>query len=105
MAPVNIRRQDEARASERAYPSSYHSAHRLIRQCSQNRQHDLQKIGAQFGTSLDVSRQTLSADLPPFPDLTSYCSYHSQLLRSDLQGEGTSALSQGKDAATYQPDD
>ncbi|TGO62673.1 hypothetical protein BCON_0018g00660 [Botryotinia convoluta] len=92
-------------SGERVYPSSYQSPLHLIRQCSQDRQHDLQGIGAQFGTSLDDSRQTLSADLPPFLDLTSYCPYHSQLLRCDLQGEGTSALSQGKDAATYQSGD
>ncbi|KAF7942803.1 uncharacterized protein EAE97_006257 [Botrytis byssoidea] len=92
-------------SGERAHPDSYQSSHHLIRQCSQDRQHDLQGIGAQFETSLDDFRQTLSADLPPFLGLTSDCPYYSQLLRSDLQGEGTSALSQGKDAATYQSDD
>ncbi|KAF7940236.1 uncharacterized protein EAE98_000363 [Botrytis deweyae] len=92
-------------SGERVHPSSYQSSHHLIHQCSQDRQHDLQGIGAQFGTSLDDFRQTLSADIPPFLDLTSYCPYHSQLLLSDLQGEGTSALKQAKDAATYQSDD
>lgn len=91
--------------SERVHPSSHHSSHHLIRQCSQDRQHDLQGIGAQFGTSLEHFRQTLSADIPPFIDLTSYCPHHSQLLLADLQGEGTFALTQGKDAATYQSDD
>ncbi|TGO69954.1 hypothetical protein BOTNAR_0005g00360 [Botryotinia narcissicola] len=92
-------------SSKRVHPSSYQIPHHLIRQCSQGRQHDLRGIGAQFETSLDDFRQTLSADLPPFLGLTSDCPYHSQLLQSDLQGEGTSALSQGKDAATYQSDD
>ncbi|TGO43331.1 hypothetical protein BHYA_0002g01360 [Botrytis hyacinthi] len=92
-------------SDERVNPSSYQSSHHLIRQCSQDTQHDLQGIGAQFGTSLDDFRQTLSADIPPFIDLTSYCPYHSQLLLSDFQGEGTSALTQGKDTATYQSDD
>ncbi|THV53684.1 hypothetical protein BGAL_0044g00090 [Botrytis galanthina] len=92
-------------SGERGHPSSYQISRHLIRQCSQDRQHDLRGIGAQFETSFDDFRQTLSADLPPFLDLTSYCPCHSQLLQSDLQGEGTSALSQGKDAATYQSDD